>query len=602
MKKQLLLLSVLSVSMLIAEAGQVNEQQARQKAASFFAKNSKARGVQTGMSRAPLSLNIASAVESVNDAPLYAFNLDGGGFVIVSGDDRTAEILGFSEKGRLDMNTMPSNMKRWLEGYVKKIQAIPVNAVPRQQQTTRAASTKEEILPKLKTAWGQYYPYNLHAPELHVVWGDVDKTSNAVTGCVATAMAQVLNYYRYPEMTLQDIDGYKGTAEVPEEFFEEEGAKNVTVKWKTEAIPAGTKIDWDHITDTYDDNSTKEEKEAVSRLMQYCGVAANMQYGFESAAGTDQMVYALYDVFGYQDAYLIHQMDYNAQGWVDALYDVISKEGPLLFGADCPDDQGGHQFILDGYKKVDGKDYFYTNWGWNGEDDGYMLLDVMSPGWIFDDNGQEIGFTEMQMATPGLGPNGKGVTSIEKNLYCDEFQLGEEGTVYERFSKSEGFDVEYVFYYSNYNYPYTIYQVGIGYFQNDEFVTGFWFSDRKGALQIDLPLYYYWGGKSDNKGDVITVGEGLPDGTYQVKLICSDDGGKTNKVCKDGDAVNLVTMKIKDNKATFGSGSTAITYVVKDLQKHVSDTGWHTLSGVRLNDAPSAKGVYIQNGRKVVIK
>ena len=101
---------------------------------------------------------------------------------------------------------------------------------------------------------------------------------------------------------------------------------------------------------------------------------------------------------------------------------------------------------------------------------------------------------------------------------------------------------------------------------------------------------------------MITVGEGLPDGTYQVKLICSDDGGKTNKVCKDGDAVNLVTMKVKDNKATFGSGSTAITSVVKDLQKHVSDTGWHTLSGVRLNDAPSAKGVYIQNGRKVVIK
>ena len=81
MKKQLLLLAVLAVGMLTAEAGQVNEQQARQKAASFFTKNSKARGVQTGISRALLSLNIASAVESVNDAPLYAFNLDGGGFV-----------------------------------------------------------------------------------------------------------------------------------------------------------------------------------------------------------------------------------------------------------------------------------------------------------------------------------------------------------------------------------------------------------------------------------------------------------------------------------------------------------------------------------------
>ena len=198
MKKQLLLLSVLSVSMLTAEAGQVNEQQARQKAASFFAKNSKARGVQTGMSRAPLSLNMASAVESVNDAPLYAFNLDGGGYVIVSGDDRTAEILAFSEKGHLNMDHMPSNMKRWLEGYVKKIQNLPANVMPRQQMT-RAAAYKEDILPKLKTAWGQYFPYNLHAPELHVVYEDIDLTSQAVTGCIATAMAKVMNYRRYPD-------------------------------------------------------------------------------------------------------------------------------------------------------------------------------------------------------------------------------------------------------------------------------------------------------------------------------------------------------------------------------------------------------------------
>ena len=597
MKKQLLLLAVLAAGILTAEAGQVNEQQARQKAASFFAKNSKARGVQTGMSRALLSLNIASAVESVNDAPLYAFNLDGGGFVIVSGDDRTAEILGFSEKGRLDMNTMPSNMKRWLEGYVKKIQAIPAHAAPRQQQTTRTATSKEDILPKLKTAWGQYEPYNLHTPEMHVVYEDIDTRINAVTGCVATAMAQVMNYYRYPDMTLQDVKSYKGTAEVPEEFFEY-GVEGVTVDWKTETVAEGTIIDWDHITDTYDANSTKEEIEAVSRLMQYCGVAAKMQYGFESAAGTDDMMYALYDVFGYQDVYLMHQVDYDAQGWVDALYDVISKEGPILFGGDCPDGNGGHQFILDGYRNVDGKDYFYTNWGWNGEDDGYMLLDVMSPGWIFDDNGKEIGFTEMQMATPGLGPNGKGVTSIEKNLYCDEFILGEEGMVYERFNQSEGFDVEYAFYYTNLIYPYTSYQMGIGYYQNNQLCGGINLTEEGWII----PLWWGLPIESEDEDDVLSIGAGLGDGTYEVKLICTVDGEENWKPCKDGEAVNLVTMTIKDNKATFGSGSTAIKPVVKDLQKSTPDTGWHTLSGVRLNGAPSAKGVYIQNGRKVVVK
>ena len=590
MKKVYLLVLCLAYTFIVF-AGPVSEQQALQKARQFM----------PGKSLSMTQKTSQAGFDYDGITPFYVFNAEkNGGFVIVSGDDRTAEILGFSEKGRLDMNTMPSNMKRWLEGYVKKIQAIPANAVPRQQQTTRAASTIEEILPKLKTAWGQYYPYNLHAPELHVVYGKVDETYNAVPGCIATAMAQVMNHYRYPDMTIQDVDSYKGSADVPEELCGKEGVK---VDWKTETVPAGTKIDWDHITDTYGANSTKEEKEAVSRLMQYCGVAANMQYGFESAAGTDQMVYALYDVFGYQDVYLMQQMDYDAQGWVDALYDVISKEGPLLFGGDCPEGQGGHQFILDGYKKVDGKDYFYTNWGWNGEDDGYMLLDVLSPGWIFDDNGNEIGFTELQIATPGLGPDGKGVTSIEKNLYCDALQIGEEGKVYERFDQSEGFDVEYLYSYSNLNYPYPLCQFGIGIFQNNEFVTGSWLTDDKGRVyQVVLPLYYFVGAETEYEGDLVTLGTGLDDGTYQIKLICAVDDEEQWKVCKDGDAVNSVTMTIKDNKATFGSGSTAITPVVKDLQKQVSDTGWHTLSGVRLNDAPSAKGVYIQNGRKVVIK
>lgn len=600
--KRLILLAALLAGMTIAKASQVNEQEACRKAVSFFANHSKTRGTQVGLSRVCLSLDMASAVESVNDAPLYAFNLDGGGYVIVSGDDRTAEILAFSEKGHLNMDHMPSNMKRWLEGYVKKIQNLPANVMPRQQMT-RAASYKEDILPKLKTAWGQYFPYNLHAPELHVVYEDIDLTSQAVTGCIATAMAQVMNYRRYPDKTLQTVESYSGTAEVPEEFWGDDKVDDkVVVDWETEAVPAGTKIDWDHITDTYNATSTEKEKEAVSRLMQYCGVASNMQYGWESYAGTDEMVYALYDVFGYEDVYMLHQMNYDAQGWADVLYDVISKEGPLLFGGDCPDDEGGHQFILDGYRNVDGKDYFYANWGWNGEDDGYVLLDVMSPGWIFDDFGRELGFTEYQMATPGLGENGKGKTSIEKNLYCSFFEFGTNGEVYERMSKDEGFDVEYAFYFLNLDHPHSSYQMGIGFFQDDRFVQGFNFTYND---SVDLPLFYYWGGESESAYDVITLGDGMGDGVYQIKMMCATAGEDDWKVCRDEEDVNLVTMTIKGNKATFSSHvpPTGIQTVTKDdHQTNAQNANWHTLSGVRLNGAPSAKGIYIHNGKKIVIK
>ena len=594
MKKLLTLAIVLLAGILYAEAGQVNEQEARQKAMTFMTKSAKARGT-TSLSRVFAPLKTASAMESVNDAPLYIFNLDGGGYVIVSGDDRTSEILGFSENGHINPDRMPLNMKNWLDGYVRKIQQLPAHVMPQQQIAgTRAA--KADLSPKLNTAWGQDWPYNLHTPELNVVWKDKEKTVHAATGCAATSMAQMLNYYRYPNATLIGADSYTGTADVPVEDQATGEKDNVQVDWATENIPAGAVIDWANITDRYDKNSTDAQIEAVSRLMQYCGSSVNMEYGWESSAGNDDVVYGLYDTFGYKDVYLLHQSNYDAQGWVDAMYHVISQEGPVIFAAEAKV-SGGHMFILDGYRNVDGGDYFYANWGWDGEDDGYMLLDVMSPGWVFDDNGNEVGFTESQFAIPGMGPEGVGVTSIDKNLYCEELAFGEEGKVYERRRQSDGFSVEYVFWYYNYDHPHTSYQMGIGIFQNNSLVDGFSLTDRSG---MDIPLFVGWGAEWERGSDLLPIGNGLDDGVYQIKLICSVADADAWKVCRFGDE-RAVTMTINGNTAFFGDAPSAITPVAKDLRKD-ADTGWHTLSGITLNGAPSAKGIYIHNGRKVVIK
>ena len=91
---------------------------------------------------------------------------------------------------------------------------------------------------------------------------------------------------------------------------------------------------------------------------------------------------------------------------------------------------------------MDGNDYFYANWGWDGDDDGYVALDVMRPGWLFDDYGNEIGFTESQLATPGMGPNGKGIAATDMRWYCDYILTGYDDMVYERQKESDGFEVE----------------------------------------------------------------------------------------------------------------------------------------------------------------
>ena len=597
MKKLYVLAVVLLASVLIAEAGQVNEQQAREKAKMFMTKRSLTRGV-SALQRVYMPQNTPSAMASVNDAPLYLFNLDGGGYVVVSGDDRTTEILAFSEKGHIDANKMPLNMKNWLHGYVKKIQKLPANAVPQQRATTRTA--KADLQPKLKTTWGQDWPYNLHTPELFVKWDGNEATVNAATGCIATAMAQLLNYYRYPDATLKGAESYSGVADVPV-GFSDVSEDTVQVAWETEAMLAGTPIDWANITDTYTQASTDAQIEAVSRLMQWCGLAANMQYGMESSARTDSLTYALYETFGYEDVYLLHQRNYDAQGWIDVLYDVIAQEGPLLFGGDCPDDNGAHQFILDGYRNVDGTDYFYVNWGWDGEDDGYIALDVMRPNWIFGDDGNEIGFTEAQVATPGMGLNGKGVEATDKRWYCDFILVGYDDVVYERMSENEGFDVDYAFYFSNYDFPHTAFMSGLGIYKDDQLVSGMAIYDG-----YDLPLWYYIPVDPEEDTSLpltISIGEGLGDGVYQVKMLCCVDGEDNWVPCRDGDDVNLVTMTIESNKATFkyGTQPTGIKSVVNN-QADAQKAHWHNLSGMRLNGTPSTKGIYINNGKKLVIK
>lgn len=597
MKKLYVLAVVLLASVLIAEAGQVNEQQAREKAKMFMTKRSLTRGV-SALQRVYMPQNTPSAMASVNDAPLYLFNLDGGGYVVVSGDDRTTEILAFSEKGHIDANKMPLNMKNWLHGYVKKIQKLPANAVLQQRATTRTA--KADLQPKLKTAWGQDWPYNLHTPELFVKWDGNEMTVNAATGCIATAMAQLLNFYRYPDATLNGVESYEGVADVPV-GYSDVSEDTVQVAWKTEAMLAGTPIDWANITDTYTQTSTDAQIEAVSRLMQWCGLAANMQYGMESSARTDSLTYALYETFGYEDVYLLHQRNYDAQGWIDVIYNVIAQEGPLLFGGDCPDDSGAHQFILDGYKNVDGTDYFYVNWGWDGDDDGYITLDVMRPNWIFDDDGNEIGFTESQVATPGMGLNGKGIEATDKRWYCDFILVGYDDVVYERMSENEGFDVDYAFYFSNYDFPHTAFMSGLGIYKDDQLVSGMAIYDG-----YDLPLWYYIPVDPEEDTSLpltISIGEGLGDGVYQVKMLCCVDGEDNWVPCRDGENVNLVTMTIENNKATFSYGAppTGIKSVVNN-QAEAQKGYWHNLSGVRLNNAPSAKGIYINNGKKMVIK
>lgn len=597
-KRMLLFVMVLAVTV-GAWAGHVREQQARQKAAAFMTSGATTRGATT-LTRVYLPLQTKSTSWSVTDAPIYIYNIDGGGYVIVSGDDRTADILGFSEKGHIDADRLPVNMKHWLQGYVNKIERMSTSAVVHRKATTRDGGAKKDLTTKLKTEWGQDNPYFLHSPELSFSYNKRDTTVHAATGCVATAMGMIMNYYRYPAKVKKAIPSYEGTCDIP--VIDQETGKRDTVrnvKWKTEDISANTSIDWSNIADKYDQKSNDVEIEAVSRLIQYCGCAVNMQYGLESRADNGDLLTGIKEVFGYDDVYLLNDFEYDDQGWIDAVYNEMSQAGPVMFGGQTPT-QGGHQFILDGYKYKDGKDYFWVNWGWDGENNGYMLLSVMEPGWIINDDDEYEGFTEYQDMLCGLGPDGKGITTLPNlTLYNDNLEFGVPSKQYSRSSKSASFGVsDYYISFWNIHLPELTVVPAIGVFDNNnQLVSTTTMSEKKGTS-------FEWGNggylDSSENDDPFPIGAGLSDGTYIVKAITREPNTE-NWIPMQNTESFAVTMTVSGNKCSFASGgTTAIRKVVADTPAKTDDA-WYSLSGARLNGKPTTNGVFIQQGRKVMI-
>ena len=257
MKKNLLVL-FLSLFALTLSAGEVSEQEALQKARQFM------------LGRTFQQKQLRRAPSTIGEGAFYVFNADNeGGFVIVSADDRTPAVLGYADKGRLDMNRMPRNMQNWLEGYARQIQSL------RSGEGTAAAP---QVLGKpvnvmLTCRWGQGNPYNLDCP--------LDGKVRSLTGCGATALAQYL-YYHKP----------KAAKAIPAYTTE-------TKKIAVEALPAYT-FKWDVMKDVYTEKETSEDASAmeVAKLMRYAGQSASMDYTSDQSAGLPESE-ALIKYFGF---------------------------------------------------------------------------------------------------------------------------------------------------------------------------------------------------------------------------------------------------------------------------------------------------------------
>lgn len=372
MKKALLfVIGLMLTSTLLA--GPVGKEEAKAKALTFLTGKV---GTAEGRAKAPLQEEQLS-LATTGDA-YHVFNIGSdGGFVIVSASDLTPDIIGYTDEGAFDANNIPDNMKAWLQEYANQIAWVEKNG----QQVTESkvrkapAGVKSAIAPLIQTKWDQGNPYNYYSP----VFFDSKKCA---TGCVATALAQILYYHNrkdgFPEGMKERA---KYTCETIWTVF---GDKQVEV----DALSKIDNFAWDKMQLTYtgeEDASGDENAQAVARLMQYCGAAINMDYGssdYGGSAASSDIREPLKTYFGFDERVkYCKRSKYTTTEWENLIYQELAASRPVLYsgssiGNGKEHGEDGHAFICDGYSE-DG--YFHINWGWSGKGDGYYLLNIANP-------------------------------------------------------------------------------------------------------------------------------------------------------------------------------------------------------------------------------
>ena len=372
----------------------------------------------------------------------YVYDIPGGGWVIVSAEDSTTPILGYSDTGSFKTEGMPVNLASWLGNMRRDIRRAREDkleataevrqlwANPVKSKTKAGSSAKYLTTP----SWDQESPYNNYL-STYVKKGN-NGVSGLYTGCVATAMAEVLRYHQWPEKGTGTLEGYTTS----------------TSKYTVSSDDISTHTyDWSNMPYTYGNSATTAQKNAVAQLMVDCGIMVQMDYGTSSVGGSgayaEDMLPALIEHMGYsKKAVFRYRTNYTTEEWMNMIAEDIDNDRPVLYGGSG--DDGGHQFLCDGY------DYentmLHINWGWSGSNNGYFTLTMKVSNYTFD---------EGQSALFGLEPDKTGTSEygdVELSMiyYSDSDINGVElvsGTV----AKGETFSIGAGNFYNSSNIAYT---------------------------------------------------------------------------------------------------------------------------------------------------
>lgn len=308
------------------------------------------------------------------DAAFYVFNAENG-YVIVAADDCATPILAYSNEGCFNAEDIPPAMQQYLYGFVEQIQYGVENNISADEKTAKQWELVKTIgkfyenrnvttvEPLVSATWWQNTYYNRMCPEDPNSHDD----GHVLVGCVATAMGEIMHYYKWPE-TGKGSHSYTPSG------------------YPIQSVSFGaTTYDWNNMPNillSTPTEPTETQINAVATLLWHCGVSVNMKYGINgSGASSVNVPNALLSYFRYSDELSYNEKDnYDDDVWLAMVKACLDMGRPLYYSASSVNASGvrtGHAFVCDGY---DADDKLHFNWGWNGRSDGYFALNAMNPG------------------------------------------------------------------------------------------------------------------------------------------------------------------------------------------------------------------------------
>lgn len=351
-----------------SNASPISPQQAMKRVAEFEAQSLNASSEAS-------NLQLISTYKAADTDALYILKSAEGKCIITGANDISAPVIACLDAADFNPEDISPATKWWLDLYAQEIAAASGAGL---SETTPApkAENRAPIQPMLKTWWDQTAPFNSMCPDYN--------NARTVTGEVATAMAQAMKYYEYPNV----------------------GKGSITYKWQSQDLTmdfSKYKPQWEQMKDIYNSASTQTEIDAVSEFIKACAYSLKSLFGAATFAQPYSWVVALADYWNYAPSTTMGlRLYYTYDQWVAKVYESLSKGCPVLYSGDGP--SYSHAFVCDGYKEGD---LFHINWGWAGKADGYYRLSALNPAYTGTNGGTGF-YNGNQMAVFGMQPDFEG--------------------------------------------------------------------------------------------------------------------------------------------------------------------------------------------------